>query len=82
VTLGVSDKTYAFARLSTVGTALVFLNAAPEQQTFDLEAQRITLPEGTVLRDRLGKAPEIRVEGGRLKVTLAPRSSVIYIARH
>jgi glycosidase len=82
VTLGVSDKTYAFARLSTVGTALVFLNAAPEQQTFDLEAQRITLPEGTVLRDRLGKAPEIRVEGGRLKVALAPRSSAIYIARH
>jgi hypothetical protein len=39
------------------------------------------LPEGTVLGERLGKAPEIRVEGGKLKVALAPRSSAIYIAR-
>ena len=81
VNLAVSDKTYAFARLSTAGTALVLLNAASEQQAFDLEAQLISLPEGTVLRDRLGKAPEIRVEGGKLKVALAPRSSAIYIAR-
>ena len=79
--LAVSDKTYAFARLSTAGTALVLLNAAPDQQTFDLDAQSIALPEGTVLGDRLGKAPEIRVEGGKLKVVLAPRSSAIYIAR-
>jgi neopullulanase len=79
VNLAVSDKTYAFARLSTAGTALVLLNAAPDQQTFDLDAQSIALPEGTVLGDRLGK--EIRVEGGKLKVALAPRSSAIYIAR-
>ena len=81
VNLAVSDKTYAFARLSTAGTALVLLNAAPDQQTFDLDARSIALPEGTVLGDRPGKAPEIRVEGGKLKVALAPRSSAIYIAR-
>jgi hypothetical protein len=46
-----------------------------------LGPQSIALPEGTVLGDRLGKAHEMRVEGGKLKVALAPRSSAIYIAR-
>jgi len=82
VNLAVSDKTDAFARLSTAGTALVLLNSAPGTQTFNLEAQLTTLPGGTVLGDRLGNAPEIRVEGGKLKVALVPRSSAIYIARH
>jgi neopullulanase len=77
VNLLVSDRRYAYARVGDGGTALVLLNSAPQTETLEGDALVIGLPEGSVLPDRLGSAPPVRVENGRWKATLPPRSALV-----
>lgn len=78
VELGADRWTYAYGRVAggnVVVTALNMRENAP--YAADLEVAALGLKEGTVLKEALtGK--EARVEGGRLKVEVGPRSGVIY----
>ena len=78
--LAVTEQAWAFARVSKEGTAIVVLNNAAEEATVECGLGPTKLAEGALLRDGLGAAPDVRVEGGRLRVTLPARSAAVYTA--
>lgn len=76
--LAVNDQSYAFARFTAGKTVIVALNNSPQPEPMDFAIPRILhLSDGAALHNRLGSGAEIRVEGGRMKFTLAPRTAVI-----
>ncbi|MDB6109981.1 MAG: alpha amylase catalytic region [Pedosphaera sp.] len=79
VSLAVSNKAYAYARSSTVGTAIVMLNSGIGTTTIECEVKSIGLGDGIVLHDQLGKGPELRVQAGKVKMILGARSGSIYL---
>lgn len=79
--LAVRNRACACARTSSAGTAVVLLNAENTPTTMEMEVNSIGLGEGMVLCDRLGKGPEARVQGGKLKIALEARSSSIYMLK-
>jgi glycosidase len=80
--LAVGEQSWAFARVSKEGSAIVVLNNAAEEATIECAAGPVGLADGALLHDRLGGTPDVKVEGGRLRVRLKGRSAAIYtIAR-
>lgn len=76
--LAVNDQSYAFARFTAGKTIIVALNNGPQPEPMDFAIPRILhLSDGAALHNRLGSGAEVRVEGGRMKFTLAPRAAVI-----
>jgi hypothetical protein len=56
----------------------VALNADASPVTIEAPVDPIGLADGTALDDRLGSGVELSVEGGLLRVTLAPMSSAVF----
>jgi neopullulanase len=81
VSLAVSDQAYAFARVGEGGAVVVAINNAAGPADLDVSAGPAGLAEGESLRDRLGGAPPVTVQGGRIRVSLAARSALIYSPR-
>lgn len=76
--LAINDQSYAFARFIGGKTVIVALNNSTQPEPMDFVVPRIlNLRDGTVLRNRLGSGAEVKIEGGKMKFTLAPRASVI-----
>jgi glycosidase len=78
VSLAVSDQAYAFARVGAGDPVVVVINNAAGPAELDLPAGPTRLADRVALTDRLGVAPPVRTEGGRLRVTLPPRAAVLY----
>jgi len=78
VSLAVSDQAYAFARVGGGDPAVVMMNNAASPAELDVPTGPAGLPDGVWLGDRLSGAPRIRVEGGRLRVTLPARAAALY----
>jgi glycosidase len=76
--LAIGDQTYVFARATDRKTIIVAFNngTAPETVEFVLPRE-LKLGDGRALRDRLGPS-QARVAGGRLKLSIAPRSAGVY----
>jgi glycosidase len=78
VGLAVGDQAYAYGRVAEGGSVVVVFNNGSTPASLDLPAAPARLAEGATLEDRLGATAPVRVEAGRLKVTLPPRSAAVY----
>ncbi|MDQ2855337.1 MAG: alpha-amylase family glycosyl hydrolase [Acidobacteriota bacterium] len=79
INLFVSDQQYAYARKSVRGVVVVAINNDPKRVTVEFEVQQVGLSDGVSLGDQLGVSPNVRVSGGRLRVTLPARSAAIFV---
>jgi len=80
VSLAVGDQAYAYARVAEGGAVIVVINNGTAPAELDVPAGPAGLAEGAALQDRLGAAAPVRVQGGRLRVSLPPRTAAIYAA--
>lgn len=79
VNLLAEEQAYAFARTAGDGVVLVAFNNGKEGAGVDLPVAGLGIGEAAVLRDRLDIGPEAKVEGGRLRLMLPPRSAAVYV---
>jgi len=78
VNLHLADRSWAYARVLDGRAAVVAINTDAAPATLDLPAVPAGLADGARLRDRVGSLGEAAVEGGRLRLTLPPRSSGVF----
>ena len=75
----VESKTYA---LVTEGSSVVAVfNNGTSEATIECSTEPARLAEGAVLEDKLGAAEAVRVQAGRLRVRLPPRSAALLVPR-
>ena len=77
VTLAVTEQAWAYARVLGAQAVVVVLNNAAEPAVLDVPTAAAGWTVDRAVEDRLGGAAG-RVEGGRLRVSLGPRSAAIY----
>lgn len=77
--LMVAEQTWAFARVAEASSVVAVFNNGPSEATIECAAGPARLAEGAVLEDRLGASAPVRVESGRLRVTLPPRSAGLLV---
>jgi glycosidase len=76
VNLHVDEQQYAYARRGARASVVVLFNNDTRPATFEFDVTDAGLEDGARLDDRLDVIPgELRVERGRLRVSLPPRSS-------
>jgi glycosidase len=79
LTLAVTDQAWAYARVLDGQAVVVVLNNATEPVSLDIPTAAAGWTADRSLENRLGGG-FARVEGGRLRVSLGPRSAAIYSA--
>lgn len=79
VNLAAGERFYAYGRISGRDWAVVSLNNGAEPRDFDFSLQPLGLRGPASLQDRLGKVP-VRVEGGRIRFQLPPKTAAVYTA--
>ena len=79
VNLYVSTQQYAYARKSRAGVVIIAINNDTKAATIEIEVAQLGLGEGRSLVDRLAVSPDIRVNGGKIRVNLAARSAAIFV---
>jgi glycosidase len=67
---------YVYARKDNNGVAVIALNRNAQEEEFDIPMKDVTA-DGTVLADQLNSGVSYTVEGGLLKVKLAPKWGVL-----
>ncbi|HEY7956527.1 MAG TPA: alpha-amylase family glycosyl hydrolase [Polyangia bacterium] len=78
VTMWIDDNLYVYARVSGTDVAVVAINREWNPRTVSVPvAPGVPLPDGTVLRDRLG-GPSVTVTGQALQLNLPAHSSALY----
>jgi glycosidase len=77
--LHVADKTWVYARMLDGRAAVVAFNTGDGPATLDLAAGSAGLADGAPLVDRLRSGAEARVESGRLRLSLPPGSSAVFL---
>ena len=78
--LHVADKSWVYARvLEGAGPAVVAFNTGDRPESVDVDAVAAGLPAGSRLTDRLGSGLAATVDGGRLRLTLPPRTSAVLL---
>lgn len=76
--LSIDDQAYVFARYTDAGTVIVAINNSDRPATVNpVLPASLGLADGKILRNRLGSGAEVKVAGGRLGFTIAPRSAAI-----
>ena len=78
VSLAVGDQTYAYARVGGGAAVVVVINNGTAPAELDVPAGPAGLAERATLVDRLGAAPPVTVQGGRIRTALPARSASIY----
>lgn len=81
VNLQVEEQAWAFARVATDGSVLAAFNNAGAPASLDFDVRAAGLADGVTLVERLAGGADARVIGGRLRLTLPPRSAAIYSLR-
>lgn len=76
--LHVSEQQYAYARTTKSSSVITVINNDKRTAQVEFDVSTLALTNGVVLIDRLGVAKEVRVENGKLKVTLPERSAAIF----
>jgi hypothetical protein len=77
VTLHAAAQQYAYARLSERGAVVVVFNNDTKPATVEFGVAPARLPNDATLDDRLDTIKNVRVQGGKLKLTLPARSASI-----
>jgi len=75
--LAVTEQAWAYARVSGNDAVVVAFNNGTSPAAMEVPATAIGWGDGLEVVDRLGGAT-MRLEGGRLRVSLGPRSAAIY----
>lgn len=78
VHLLVGEQTYAFARVKEGKAVIAIFNNGQRPAALECGAAPAGLADGARLADRLGSAPEARVEGGKIRVSLPARTAAAY----
>lgn len=73
------DTAYAFARVNDGPGVVVAFNGGAQPLLLDVAVSEAALAEGARLREALS-GTEARVQAGRLRIELPPRSSAVYVA--
>jgi len=81
VNLEVTEQTYAYARVTDRASVVVVFNNGPQPATVECGVSPARLSDGDRLKDELGIAPDVRVEGGKIKANLPARSASIYTVK-
>jgi glycosidase len=77
VTLGLSEQQYVFARTTARESVIVVFNNDRREAGVEFDATPIKLAGVARLTDRLGAAKDVRVDRGRVRVTMPARSASI-----
>jgi glycosidase len=80
VTLAVGEQTWAYARVLGDEAVVVVINNGTTAVEIEVPVSAASWRDGMGVANRLGGATG-RIEGGRLRVPLGPRSAAIYTAR-
>lgn len=78
VELYVTDDSYAFARVTPAGSALVAFNNGAHDATLHIPLAGSGIADGARLRDALGAAPEVTARAGAAVLQLAAHSAAVY----
>ena len=81
INLAVGEQTWAYARVIGKSSAIVVFNNGTEPARMEFFVAPAGLSDRETLRDRLGLAPDVKVVGGAIKVSLPPRSAGIYTTK-
>jgi neopullulanase len=81
VNLCVSEQSYGYARTGRLGPVVVLMNNAAGAADVECDLSALELAEGSVLVDRLGGAPELRLAGGQIHARMPARTAGIYVQR-
>ena len=76
--LAVGEQTWVYARVYEGRAAVVALNNGQATSTVEAATGPLGLAEGAQLQDLLG-GPGVRVEAGRVRITLPARAAAIYV---
>ncbi len=79
--LFVEEKQYAYARTTERASALVVFNNDTKPATVEFAVPAANFADHATLTDRLGLAPDVRINGGRVKVQLPGRTASIFTTR-
>jgi glycosidase len=78
VHIAIEDQTYIFARFTDRMTVIVAFNNGTQPASIKAVIPRvINIPNGSILKNRLGSAVEVKVENGWIDFTMAPRTAMI-----
>ena len=77
ITLRAAAQQYAYARVSERGAVVVVFNNDTKPAALEFDVAPARLPNDVSLDDRLDTLKNVRVQGGRLKLTLPARSASI-----
>jgi glycosidase len=78
--LAVGEGSWAYARVLDGEVAIVALNTDANPVVIECPVAPVGLADGSALSDALGTGVELRVNAGRLRVTLPPLSSAVFTA--
>src|SRR6185369_424087 len=81
INLYVAEQQYAYARALRSHVAIVVFNNDNNAAEIEFDVAPLVLLNGEVLRDRLTVIRDVTVRGGKLRVSLPPRSVVILVNR-
>jgi len=79
LTLVAGEQVWAYARVSKQQTAVVVFNNAPDASSADINLSDLGASSLTKWNAQLGTGSGVVVSGGKVHVTLPPRSSEIYL---
>ena len=83
VNLYVAEQQYAYARVTdrpaVFQAVLVVINNDTRAATWEFRAAPFA--DGVTLQDRLGSAGEVRIQGGRARLTLPARTAAIFVQK-
>jgi glycosidase len=76
--LAIEDQAYVFARFTDRKSVIVAINNGTQPAAIEAVIPRIIkIPNGSILKNRLSAAAQVKVENGGIKLRLAPRAAVI-----
>ena len=81
VNLHVAEQQYAYARMMKSLAVVMVINNDKKAAQVEFDVSPLGMADGAVLTDRLGVSKDVRVENGKLKVTLPERSAAIFVRK-
>jgi hypothetical protein len=76
-----AEQQMAYARMTDRATVIMVFNNDTKPATVEFDVTEARLANGARMLDRLGASQEVRVEGGRMRVSLPARRAAILTVR-
>jgi glycosidase len=81
VDLAVGEQSWVYARRHEGQVVVIALNNAVQPASVEADAAAAGLADGIVLADALGEGPEVKVDAGRIRLTLPSRAGFVYVPK-